>query len=768
LPAYAAPAAPSSSANTRLDIVMLVDESGSLSNADVAREIQAAGTIAQTPLNPQSRVTVVGFGGINGVAPDQDPTNVACRPTVTSGDINLQYLAQCVHGLHRRTEAEGDDTDYAAALAQAMSYLGSAPSAGTTKAIFLMTDGGLDVSRDRQYLPDWQTAAHHAVNLQLAAARAAGAEVWPLGFGSISGPAGAYLKYLAASGAQTACDTRAVSRPRSVVVSNSADALNALYTLYSAAGCLGHSKSGPVPVSGGHPRTLVVNIPEIASAGSISVDKGNPAVLVNYVMPDGTPVTGGSIDGSAFQRSGQHTAIDVLHVSDPAPGPWKIQLTAPPGTSSQLVSATVFWQGSVRASIIASPSSAQAGQPIHVTVSVLGPHGPITDPATISKIQVGASVSGDGLSGPTGIPVSNAGENSGTVTGVGDFHGTFSAPRTKGTLVFTGTAVGYGLHTTQVPQVVQVGTQAALLQTDVEFNAPASVTAGQAVRGEVLFRNQTGRTQRVLLKLTTDHAAATVTAPAGAIEVPSGSPPGTSFAVTIARGSPPGTAAIVVQVVSAADPSVRYGQGQLTVTVLRPPGFIGKYRWEILGAIVLIAAVVLALTARRRARRRAVDVRGLYAILRDSSGDRVISELKAPGRWSDTFRFVIREEEGRSPRLDTRKPGDAEHEARREVARRRRTGTVIVASPEGEEYRVLIGSPGEPIPGDVRLAFRDVPRAGKRVPPDRPRAGNSGTGPGSGNGPDFGDVPGSGNGSGTTRPPERPAPAAGRPEDIWQ
>ena len=76
----------------------------------------------------------------------------------------------------------------------------------------------------------------------------------------------------------------------------------------------------------------------------------------------------------------------------------------------------------------ATPSSAQPGQPISVTLSVLGANGPITDPATLSQMQVAVSVSGDGLSGPTEIPVSNAGETSGTSTGVGDYKGTFTAP----------------------------------------------------------------------------------------------------------------------------------------------------------------------------------------------------------------------------------------------------------------------------------------------------------------------------------------------------
>ena len=158
-----------------LDVVMLVDESGSETDANVAAERQTAGTIAQALLNPRSRVTVIGFGGVNHVAPNRDPVNVACQPTIASGVINLAYLASCVNSLHRRTEAEGDDSDYAAALGQAMSYFnpntayGRQSPAGAIKVILMMTDGGVDVYRDtQQYGTDWLAGVHQAVNQQLA------------------------------------------------------------------------------------------------------------------------------------------------------------------------------------------------------------------------------------------------------------------------------------------------------------------------------------------------------------------------------------------------------------------------------------------------------------------------------------------------------------------------------------------------------------------------------------------------------------------------
>jgi len=145
-----------------LDVVVLVDESGSETPAKIADEKATTLEIATSMLSPQSRVTVIGFGGVNNIVPDQDPTNVACQPTITSA-ANLGYLTSCVNGLYRRTEKDGDDTDYAVALGQAMSYLKpdstSVPQSppGATKVILMMTDGAVDVHRNmQQYGADWR------------------------------------------------------------------------------------------------------------------------------------------------------------------------------------------------------------------------------------------------------------------------------------------------------------------------------------------------------------------------------------------------------------------------------------------------------------------------------------------------------------------------------------------------------------------------------------------------------------------------------------
>ena len=163
------------------------------------------------------------------------------------------------------------------------------------------------------------------------------------------------------------------------------------------------------------------------------------------------------------------------------------------------MSATAFWQGTVRALITANPPSAQPGQVISVSLSVLGNNGPVTDPATVKNLHVGVSVSGDGLPQATSIEVSNAGENNSSGTGVANYTGTFRAPKTTGQLTFTGTAQGYGLYATDVPASVQVGNVPPGFGATVQFPATLSVQVGSGLQGQVIFRNTTGAARTVRL-----------------------------------------------------------------------------------------------------------------------------------------------------------------------------------------------------------------------------------------------------------------------------
>ncbi len=713
-PAVTQPGLPAASGptleNMPLDMVILVDESGSESPADIQHEAAAAATIAQAPLNPRSRVTIFGFGGADGAAPNQNPIDPVCQPTVTNSKANLEYLAGCVSRLRARTVQQGNNTDYVAALTQAMNILGPGTPegqqspAGALKVIMMMTDGGLDETGNPAYpQPNWQTAATHAVSVELAAAQQAGVQVWPLGFGSIDQADRNYLGSLATGGGQNACDSRAASRPHAIIAQNSQAALKALYGLFAAATCAGTSDGGSILLPPGGSRTLTVTIPPIASSGAISVNKGNPAIQVKFVAPDGAAVTGGTTAGdSTYQISGEDAAVEVLHITNPQSGSWQVQLTAPSNIQSQLVSVTAFWQGAALVSLFPSPPAARPGQKVSVTLSLVEQKGPITDRSVLSGISVQVTASGDGLPGPVSVPLSAAG---GSGLTAGDFTGSFDAPTSSGTVTLTGTASGVGLYATTVHTSVTVGTAAALTQGTVVFTAPESVMVGQTISGYVLWNNS-GQSRPASLVLTTVHALATIGSPSAAFTVAAGTSR-TNFTIDLRNGSPLGPASLVLKAVDPAEPSVTYGQSQLLFTAIAAPGILGKYRWEIIGALILLLLAILALLRQRHVRRAAADVRGLAVALAGGGG--LSAALRAPSRgWADTFRFVIRnEDQPDRRRLDNPRRGEDAYTAQRELEKRRRTGRVIFRSPEGQEYTPAIGGPPENLPSGASVAFRD-------------------------------------------------------------
>jgi hypothetical protein len=718
LPAQAGPAALASPGRTAdsgtgqsglapLDVAVLVDESGSETPQKVADEKQTVGTIVQTMLNPSSRVTVIGFGGVNNVVPDQNPVDVVCQPTIASGAANLDYLSNCAGNLHRRTEQQGDDTDYAAALSEAMSYLGpgstatpAAPSKAI-KVILMMTDGAVDVHRNtQQYGTNWQLGEQTAINQQLTAATSAGVQVWPLGFGTDIGTgvtqpqALKYLNNMASHGAPAVCDTRHVAnQPHATWVNNPSDGISALDQLYADAACVGYN----VTTGKG---TLTVNIPAIASAAAISVDRVNPAITATFTMPDGAPWT----DASAISGADSGSPVEVLHIASITSadvGSWKVKLTAPPQLANQLVSASVFWQGAVRAIITATPS-VNPGKPVDVKLTVLGPNGPITDPSTLKSLIVGVTAAGQGLPSPAQIPVS-------ALTGpgnVGTYTGTYTAPSQPTTLTITGTAAGYGLYATQIPATVTVGTSSKGFGATPHFSGTTSVQVGGSISGSVDFTNQTGSARNVLLKLTASGTTATIS-PGTAISVPStssGNPPSVPFTVTIDKSSPAGAAGLEVQAVDAST-GQPYNTASDEITVTTPPGFLAKYRWEIIGILAVILLALLAAFASWKINRNRKDVRGLVVTLR-RGGAQAGRELEPEGKWAETFPFIIRDESSPSPRLDHPPKGSSVGVYQ---VRRARRGLIKLTTPMGlRPYEVEVNGPGQDLGNGLELAFRDT------------------------------------------------------------
>lgn len=125
-----------------VQIVVLVDVSGSLSPEDVARERDAVRVIVQGEPSDESTVSVFGFGSSN--TPGQSPVDEVCPATTLESPAKRDLIAECVGNLQVRTAAMGADTDHVAALEQAQAKLASAPP-DQPKIVYLLTDGVLDV-----------------------------------------------------------------------------------------------------------------------------------------------------------------------------------------------------------------------------------------------------------------------------------------------------------------------------------------------------------------------------------------------------------------------------------------------------------------------------------------------------------------------------------------------------------------------------------------------------------------------------------------------
>ncbi|MGO9780146.1 MAG: vWA domain-containing protein [Streptosporangiaceae bacterium] len=709
-----------------LDVVVLVDESGSETPAKVADEKATTLEIATSMLSQQSRVTVVGFGGVNNVVPNQDPTNVACRPTIANS-ASFGYLTSCVNNLHRRSEADGDDTDYAAALGQAMSYFnpdtayGQQSPAGATKVILMMTDGAADVHRDTgQYGTDWSEGELSQINDQLSIAKQDNVQFWALGFGTDIGTnvdgtlvtkaqALTYLNNMAAKGAPAVCDgQRAHVQPYARWVDNPDDAFVTLGQLSADASCSGYSGNKADIGGGVTSNSLTVQIPDYASGGVISVDRVSPSVGVTFVQPDGQPWN----DSSAL--SGQDSSsVESLHLPDITNGEvgtWTINLTAPKSLASEVVRASAFWKGAVRAVISANPTSAKPSQPICSELSLLGPRGPISDPADITDLQVGITVSGDGLSQQ--VPISSTGQAGCPATGAGTYAGTVAAPSKSGTLAFTGAAAGYGLSTTYIPATVTVGTSPPPFTAVIRYppdQAGLQVQAGNGLPLTVAFTNDTGSAQKVRLAVSGSGSSPFIAGTASELTVPaSPSSKTVPFMVDFPQSSPKGLTQVQVGVADAANPSHSYATASFDVTVTRPPGIWDKYGGYIIGAIILLILIALFLRWRRAVTRWRMDVRGLTTYLRRDGAQ--LSELPAKSRPSDSFRFVIQDLDERAPRLDYEESGLPPYTIRRSGNRE-----VTLTTPAGVEHEdVVLGQDAVPVPGTkLQLAFDDDRRRPK-------------------------------------------------------
>lgn len=608
-----------------LQVVLLVDESGSLSDTDVVKEKEAARTIAFSVLAPRSEVSVIGFGSADG--PGQSPVDVVCKPTILDDQQSRDALGRCIEALHRRAENEGNDTDHAAALQQALSI---ARSGGPDrKVVFLLTDGKLDVSNSPAYGDNAQrrnAAAAGDVRQALTALAKENAQVWPLGFGAVDASA------LSGFAVGRSCTPAAVN-PKANVVRTSDELTAAVADAFSSASCVKYGKQDVGDVPRGGATELNIDMPAIASDASILVYKRDARVQVEYRAP-GAAQPAPQAGGSAFELAGQNTSTESLKITDPVPGRWTIRLSSADAAAPD-VAANVVYQAAVKAAITVSPPTPTAGQRVEVDMQVWARGKAITDREALQGLSFVTTLTGAGFGSPQQAELSDPDAD-------GTYTGQLTVPsEASGALNFTGqvTGVGIGGDTRVYPTKVQ--SAAALVQGQILFDVNrAEVRTGDTVPGTVSVQNDSGQPVALRLLVADPSAGSSLTLDPATVTAP----PGRStigFDLNVGDQTP-GVASATLRLVLASDPSVVAAERLFSADVGPPPTWFGKYWWIWVPALVLLLVAAVFLLTRLRRRVLAAQVRGVIVQL--VADGAVASELLPREPRSKVFRFAMNEE----------------------------------------------------------------------------------------------------------------------------
>ncbi|MDG4766873.1 VWA domain-containing protein [Solwaraspora sp. WMMD406] len=675
-------------------VVVLVDQSGSLGPEGVAAEREAAAIITQSEFSPRSELAVVGFASDNG--PGQSPVDIVCPMTQVDSEPQREFLTTCVEDLRIRKPDEGDDTDFVSALQQALSLLGDDPDDPRAKIVFLLTDGVLDVSDSDRYgavEQDRNRVARAQLDEELARAREQRVQVWPLGFGDQVDEAS--LREFAAGGSQHRCSDSAPA-PQARVVGDAADVVPSLLEAFASARCAAVTPDRPQSLPGGASREFTVDVPAIATTGSMTVVKRDPRIVVEYRDPSGRQVpTRGRLGDSTFQISGERGAVEVLRIDNPLPGPWLITVRSADGVPTQQISARVVWQGVVQAAVVLDPPQPVPGEPVTVSVAISTRRGAI-DPASTSALSVAVRLGGEGFDELV-TPLRDDGTAGDATAGDGRYTGTVRVPESAdGRLAFVGTVSGEGIVTDERPANTRVSSAGPGVRTQIELPSGARVAPGGQLAGRLLIDNESGDAVELRLSLSDLDDGTLATLRPATVDVPAGT--GRSdhpFVVEVAESSRRGPAQFVLRVVDVADDDLVYGNALVTVDVDDPPPPWWKWPLIVLAGLLAVALVGWSLL-RRRAAVAARDVRGLVAELyRDGHQ---VNYLAAPDRRASEFRFVVRDEHSGAGRLDRAQPGEPAY-----VVRRRPDGSYAVRTPGGGEQvigraqRIALAEPGREV-----------------------------------------------------------------------
>ncbi|SOD63240.1 von Willebrand factor type A domain-containing protein [Streptomyces zhaozhouensis] len=717
-----------------IDFTIVVDQSDSLSEEDLRREVDAATTIAQAELSERSRATVIGFGSAE--EEGQVAAVEACQGTELDA-AGRQRISECVRALaDPNREVIGPGTDHPAALAQAVDRLVQGDEE-TPRVVFLLTDGRLDVRDSLNYggSPEArQRNARDALGETLARARENRVQIWPLGFGEdIDEEA---LAEMAAGGYVEGCAELPDAVPEMTVVGASGDLLEALQRTFAAARCA----AVEIGESGVPPVDLEVTIPPIATDGSITVAKGVPGVDVTYYDPDGREVPEqGEFDGSTFEVSGRNTAVEALRVSDPKPGTWRVHL-APGGEGPPREAAvSAIWQGRLLSSVTVQPPSPSPGERVLVEARLQTRENvTIDDPELVAGIRASALLTGDGFA-PVPVPLGDEGAEGDRDAGDLVFSGEFTVPEeATGQLVFTSEMAAPGVVADERPFYTRATQGPPAVDALVTFDEDEAHPGG-TVAGTLRVGNTDGQPHDLRLESRDTGEGGVRVAPAE-VRVGPGSEESVPFTVTFGEDAPLGSTGGVLAVVDASDGDRVVHEAFLEVTVTAPPTWWDRYRWAVIAGALVAAALGAWVAGWRAATRRRKQLGG-HRVALLQSGHRIDEQLIRDRPRVFHFR-VERGTGGRPTLVVARSAGASVYELRRGA-----DGALRLKPPRGQERAVPAGV-GLPVDDDTEVVVRSpdprttapgrrsflAPRPAKRP---RPAAGPGAPGPGTDHRTDF-------------------------------
>lgn len=421
---------------TPLRVYLLIDESGSLTDADVTREREVAAAVPAT-LFPGSTVSIWGFGSAP-VPGAQAVTKYCSSETIpeTGTAAVRDRLSACAGQVHRRADNEGNDTDYHAALRavaeEEQRAVASRPKAKPGDAppppgiVVLLTDGRLDVKNVQEYGTDpaaRQAQAEQRITAQvLPEFQKMRLQLWPFGYGEVDKAA---LDRLAAGafGPNPACVT--ASKPVATVAGSREAVVGSVLGAFRSARCAGGSETAPtgtsVPTG---TRDFPLDIPVTASVASIVVVKGDPKATVAFIDPKGRDVTTKKeIDGQELEATNSELQSSV-RVTLPVPGRW-IARVKTPATATFLADAT--WVGQVATNIDTEPYAPLPGDDVVVQfrLNTRSKVDGLKDAAKGLNFKASIQV---GKEPPKELSVNDSGKSGDRVAGDLEYSGTFKMP----------------------------------------------------------------------------------------------------------------------------------------------------------------------------------------------------------------------------------------------------------------------------------------------------------------------------------------------------